>query len=129
MNQTASTPTTHSKKIWIRIAFVLSYNIINALSLMICAHFTSIVRADGPVGFDEFFIKIFIYLISMAAFWVGLVLSLVQHFVAKLRSTCLFLCVLAALLLAFFAALGVIESCGDNAGYCRHWRIVVVTPD
>jgi hypothetical protein len=113
---------------WKRIVFYLSYNIINLVLLIICFHFTTTIRSDGPSGFIELIIKGWILALSIS-FWVtGLIFSVRKYCYENPRTLCFFGCVLTSVLLLFFSTLGVIDACSDGKGYCRNWQIVAIYP-
>jgi hypothetical protein len=111
-----------------RIVLAFSYNLINAACLILCFHLALIIRSDGPSGFGEFIIKLLILKLSIACFFAGIALSILQCRDNKLRFFYLFMSSLITMLLTFFAALGVIEACDDSKGYCRNWQIISVAP-
>jgi cell division protein FtsW (lipid II flippase) len=129
MNPQAPMPAIQSFKQCARITFAISYNLINTASLILCIHLTTIIRSDGPSGFGELIIKAFILNLSLVFFCAGIILSFKQYRAVKKHLTYILTSFLIALLLAFFAVLGVIEACNNSKGYCRNWQLVSIEPN
>ena len=129
MNPQTSMQAIPAPKQCVRITFAIFYNLINTVSLILCFHLTTIIRSDGPSGFGEFIIKALILNLSLVSFCAGIILSFKQYRSVKPRFAYLFTNLIIAILLIFFAVLGVIEACDNNKGYCRNWQIVTNEPN
>jgi len=113
---------------WKRIVFYLSYNIINLFCFIICFHFTTTIRSDGPGGFFEIIIKVWILALSTAFLVAGLIFYARIFCDENPRIFYSFGCIFISVLLLFFSTLGVFEACSDGKGYCRNWQIVAIYP-
>ena len=125
MNYKPHTTLIWSQTKWKNIILIYFYNSINIASFILCFHFATIIRSDGPGGFAEIIIKSLILHSSIISLCAGIVLSIKQHLSVKPSFFTSFTCLLITMLLMVFAALGIIEACSDNKGYCRNWKIAV----
>lgn len=90
---------------WKRIVFYLSYNIMNLVCFIIFFHFTTTIRSDGPGGFFELIIKVWILVLSTAFLVTGLIFSARIYCDENPRIFYFFGCILISVLLLFFLRL------------------------
>lgn len=100
------------------------YNLINASLLALIYRNATVIRGDGPAGFSELIIKGFITHICLAFFVGGIIASIKIYRASKDRFRLKALCIVTFSVLLFFSAVAVVESCSDDAGHCREWRIL-----
>jgi hypothetical protein len=103
---------------------LLFYNIFNAFLLYFILRGAFVVHGDGPGGFGEFIIKVFMLNISVLLFSTGFMsIRSINKKEGKNIKTNIFLCTLATVVLMLFCGIMVIDACTNNQGYCRNWTI------
>ncbi|MBK7025394.1 MAG: hypothetical protein IPH41_18600 [Sulfuritalea sp.] len=77
------------------------------------------IRSDGPSGFGEVFIKILIFIVSVAALLASTIsLTLIERSESR-RKGAEVTYYLLTFLLAMLAILAILDACSDLGGHCR----------
>ncbi|MSN96862.1 hypothetical protein F1B92_06745 [Campylobacter sp. FMV-PI01] len=103
-------------------------NVLCFFMLLIIFRQADVIKGDGPGGFFEGIIRIFIAIIILASFILMVLFSSIGYFryIKKQKGKmCLILSALLMLVIINCAFVMIYDACSDELGHCRQWKIYI----